>query len=309
MNILITGGTGFVGEPLVQYLLKEEHQITLLTRGQHKVEGIATMSYPAKETLLPPEKLAEFQTIINLAGTSISTTRWNAQGKKQILDSRIQVTKLLVDSIRNNQQLQLPYPTIFISTSAVGYYGTSDTLTFEETSPNGSGFLAEVANQWEIQASQVDAIGVRRVILRFGIVLGNGGILEQLSKPFQYGVGGFLGTGKQWVSWIHLEDLIRIINWVLLKEEAKGTYNACAPNPATMKELIHALAVALHRKSWTRVPSTFVRILIGEMAEELVLHGQRVNPKRLLDDGFQWKYERVEDAMNHIYRDKENKNF
>jgi len=307
MHILITGGSGFAGEPLVRYLRDAGHQITLLSRGQHKNAGVDSITYPKDNERLQPEKVAEFHAVINLAGASIASTRWNKNGKKLILDSRIQVTRLLTESITNNQILGLPYPKIFISTSAIGYYGTSDSATFDETSPNGSGFLSEVALQWEKQASQIEALGIRLIILRFAIVLGKGGILEQLRKPFDYRMGGFVGTGKQWISWIHLRDLIHVIDWALQTEKASGIYNACAPNPSSMKELTSALANTIHHKSWTRLPEFLARMIFGEMADELILHGQRAFPKRLQEEGFHWKYCNISEALENIFEKDKSK--
>lgn len=302
MKILITGGTGFVGTALVKFLAEQGHQITLLTREKHHGAQVPEIVYPNKGALLDSKQLSEFQAIINLAGASISSVRWTKAGKNKILNSRITVTKLLVESMKKNQELQMPYPQIFISTSAVGYYGLSENEIFDEAGRNGAGFLADVARQWEEEAKKAKNLSTRNIILRFGIVLGDGGILKQLKKPFEFGVGGYIASGKQWISWIALEDLIRIISYMLMNQNASGIYNACAPDAVSMKELTLELAKALHKKAWTKTPGWVLHLLMGQMAEELIIHGQRATPNRLQKEGFSFSYENISKAMDDIFR-------
>lgn len=303
MNILITGGTGFVGRALVPFLEKQGHTVCILTRKKQENPKVAELIYPKEHELLNPQTLSDFQAVINLAGASISTTRWNKKGKELILDSRITVTKLLVDSMKQNSKLQLPYPKILISTSAVGFYGISQHEVFDETSENGAGFLAEVAKQWEEEARKIEVLQVRCTILRFGIVLGRGGILTQLKKPFDFKVGGYVGSGKQWISWIALDDLLRMISFAVSNETVCGIYNACTPNAVQMKELIFTMAKSLKRKAWTKLPGWVLKIFLGQMAEELILNGQKVSPTRLKEAGFLYEYPNITKAIQHIFQE------
>lgn len=217
--------------------------------------------------------------------------------KEEILNSRLRLTRQLVQSIERNKQQQLPYPGTLINASAVGYYGTHAHTSFHEASPNGQGFLALVCKQWEQEAQRLEEMGVRLVILRLGLVLGPGGALEKMALPYRFCLGGYLGDGKQWCSWIHQQDVIQVIAEALQTTDYQGVYNLCSPQPVTMSELATAIANTLHKKSWTRMPAFFTRLLLGEMAEELLLNGQRVLPQRLQERKYRFQYPDIQSAV------------
>ncbi len=296
MKLAITGATGFVGTRLVEKLYAEGHQLLILTRSAEKAKKV----FPAFE--FPNLEVATYDNldlsgvdgVINLAGAPISE-RWTAEYKREILSSRQLGTKKIVEAISNAN----PKPTVLINTSAIGYYGTSETLTFEENSPSGTDFLAEVCQKWEAEARKVQDLGVRLVILRFGIVLGNGGALAKMIPPFKVFAGGPIGSGRQWFSWIHRDDLVNLIYTGLTNSSWQGVYNATAPNPVRMKELCQTLGEVLKRPSWLPVPNLALEILLGEGAQ-LVLEGQRVLPKAAESMGFQYQYPQLELALEEI---------
>lgn len=271
MRILVTGGTGFIGKALVSSLQGQGHEIVLLTRRDVPVPGMP----------LPPEKLAGVDVIVNMAGEGIAAGRWTDGYKKKIRDSRIPLTRSLVDACLTAYNRQQEVPQTFISFSAVGYYGTHPAADFNERTRPGTSWLANVAKDWETEATRVQEAGVRLVILRLGVVLGPGGFLERLAAPFRFFAGGPVGNGRQWISWIHRDDVVAVIARVITDPTMRGAYNVTAPRPATMDEMAAAIGAALHRPSWLRVPALPLRLLFGEMAEELILNGQRVLPERL----------------------------
>ena len=271
MRILVTGGTGFIGKTLVNALQGQGHDVVLLTR----------RDVPAPGLPLPSEKLAGIDAVINMAGESIAGSRWTNAYKQKIRDSRIPLTRNLADACLDLAAKGNKPPKIFISFSAVGYYGTHPTASFTEQSPPGISWLTQVAKDWEQEASRVQQAGVRLVILRLGVVLGPGGFLERLAPPFRFFVGGPAGSGHQWISWIHRDDVVALIIKALTDITMQGSYNVTAPKPATMDEMAAAIGIALRRPSWLRVPALPLRLLFGEMADELILQGQRALPERL----------------------------
>jgi hypothetical protein len=192
-----------------------------------------------------------------------------------------------------------PKPTVLVNTSAIGYYGTSETATFDETSPLGKDFLAEVCQAWEAEAQKVKDAGVRLVILRFGIVLGNGGALAKMIPPFQLFAGGPLGSGRQWVSWIHRDDLVNLIVEALTRPDIEGVLNATAPNPVRMSQFAQTIGEVLNRPSWLPVPDFALEALLGEGAK-VVVEGQEVLPKRTISKGFNYQYPTVKEAIAEI---------
>ena len=299
MKVAITGATGFIGSRLVEQLQVQGHQPLILTRkpaaALRTFPNLEIVAYTPTESGDWQNAIAGCDAVVNLAGEPIAEKRWTAEEKEKILNSRKLGTQKIVEAIAQAN----PKPKVLVNASAIGYYGTSETATFDETSPSGNDFLAEVCQAWEAQAQKVKEAGVRLVILRFGIVLGNGGALAKMIPPFQLFAGGPLGSGQQWVAWIHRDDLVRLIIEALTRPNWEGVFNATAPNPVRMSEFSQALGDVIHRPSWLPVPSFALEALLGEGAK-VVLEGQQVLPKRTISSGFEYRYPTVKQALEEI---------
>jgi uncharacterized protein len=304
MKVAITGATGFVGNLLVQRLHAEGYQIVVLTRNSAFAQKIfPAKAFPNLEIVAyTPNASGSWQSVIascdgvvNLAGEPIAEERWTPERKQEILNSRKLGTQKIVEAIANANSK----PTVLINASAIGYYGTSETAIFDETSLSGKDFLAQVCQAWEAEARTVKDAGVRLVILRFGIVLGNGGVLGKMIPPFKLFAGGPIGSGRQWFSWIHLDDLVNLIVQALTKPEIEGVYNATAPNPVRMADLSQTLGEVMNRPSWLPVPAFAIEALLGDGAI-VVLEGQQVMPKRTVETGFKYKYPNLQSALRQI---------
>ncbi|MBD2561658.1 MULTISPECIES: thylakoid membrane protein ThyD [Nostoc] len=304
MKVAITGATGFVGSHLVQQLHGEGHRIVVLTRNTAFAQKVfPSEAFPNLEILAyTPDASGSWQSVIascdgvvNLAGEPIGEGRWTPERKQEILNSRKLGTQKIVEAIANAN----PKPSVLINASAIGYYGTSETATFDETSLSGNDFLAQVCQAWEAEARKVKDAGVRLVILRFGIVLGNGGALGKMIPPFKLFAGGPIGSGRQWFSWIHIDDLVNLILQALTKPEIEGVYNATAPNPVRMADLSQTLGQVMNRPSWLPVPAFAIEALLGDGAI-VVLEGQQVFPKRTAETGFEYKYPNLQSALTQI---------
>eukprot|EP00897_Mesotaenium_endlicherianum_P009131 jgi/Mesen1/8246/ME000444S07395 len=298
MDVAVTGATGFVGSRLVQRLLQDGGNVRVLTRdvprARNALPGHARMSFSA-----PAEWDAAVRgcsAVVNLAGAPISQ-RWSSQVKATIKTSRLEATRRVVDAI-NAAPPELR-PGVLLSSSAVGFYGTSETGSFDEKSPSGRDYLAEVCREWEAAAGK-KGTGVRLVLLRSGIVLDrDGGALAKMLPIFKLFAGGPLGSGQQWFSWVHRDDLVSLIVEALRNPSYSGVVNGTAPNPVRMAELCSQLGAALGRPSWLPVPSTALQLVLGEGAT-VVLEGQRVLPSRAQELGFSFKYPNIEDALSAI---------
>jgi uncharacterized protein (TIGR01777 family) len=233
--------------------------------------------------------------VVNLAGEPIAEKRWTPEHKQEILNSRKLGTQKLVEAIAQ----ATPKPQVMVSASAIGYYGTSETDTFDETSPAGNDFLAAVCQAWEAEAQRVREVGVRLVIVRLGIVVGNGGAIAKMLPPFKLFAGGPLGSGQQWFSWIHREDLVSLIAQALTQPQLEGTFNATAPNPVRMATLATTLGQVLNRPSWLPVPAFALEALLGDGAK-VVLEGQQVLPKRAQEIGFAYQYPTIQQALEQV---------
>ncbi|MEH2308256.1 thylakoid membrane protein ThyD [Nostoc sp.] len=304
MRVAITGATGFVGSLLVQRLHGKGHKIVVLTRNTAFAQKVfPSEAFPNVEIVAyTPNTSGSWQSVIascdgvvNLAGEPIGEGRWTPERKQEILNSRKLGTQKIVEAIANAN----PKPTVLINASAIGYYGTSETANFDETSQSGNDFLAQVCQAWEAEATKVKDAGVRLVILRFGIVLGNGGALGKMIPPFKLFAGGPIGSGRQWFSWIHIDDLVNLIMQALTKPEIEGIYNATAPNPVRMADLSQTLGQVMNRPSWLPVPAFAIEALLGDGAI-VVLEGQQVFPKRTVETGFEYKYPNLESALRQI---------
>lgn len=296
MKLVITGATGFIGSALCLRLLQRGHHLTLLTRS-----APPDASTPAKTWRhWTPGTSGEWEAsldgadgVINLAGEPIAARRWTAKQKQRIHLSRTEATRSIVEAFAKAKRK----PAFLLNGSAVGYYGPhGDEIVAEET-PAGSDFLSSVCRAWEGEAQKAEPMGIRVVRLRTGIVLGpHGGALAKMVLPFKVFVGGPLGSGAQWMSWIHLEDELGLILHLIETPQAAGAVNATAPNPATMKEFCQTLGKVMHRPSWAPVPSFALRLMLGEMAD-MLLTGQRVVPAAAQKLGYQFRYSNLSDAL------------
>jgi uncharacterized protein (TIGR01777 family) len=294
MKIFITGGTGFVGKSLAPALIHAGHGITILTRsGKGEMPGVSWVEGDPTKKGKWQAAVKDNNAIINLAGASIFS-RWTEETKRIIQESRIQTTRNLVEAIAGDRMKT------FISTSAVGYYGFHEDPMLAEESPPGEGFLAQVARDWEQEAREAEKKGCRVVLARFGIVLGEkGGALGQMIPLFRKYLGGPLGSGKQWFSWIHIEDLTRAVLFILDHPEISGPVNFTAPNPVRNRDLAEALGKAMGRPSFLPAPGFMLRLVLGEFGS-ILLKGQRVIPQKLLQSGFQFQYPEIDQALAQI---------
>jgi len=296
MKILITGGTGFIGRSLINLLLTQAHQITVLSRDSDKVHSLFTNGITPLNDLqaLTPDE--HFDIIINLAGAPIFDKRWTAQRKQIIRDSRIKLTEQLIQVIASMQQK----PELLISGSAIGYYGDQGASESTEKSDNRPDFSQQLCADWEQAALAAEKYGVRVCLIRTGLVLGpEGGILKRMLLPFKLGLGGQLGNGQQWMSWIHLNDWIAIAEVMINDQRMTGAYNATAINPVTNQEFSKTLAKVLTRPACLPLPAFVLTTLLGEMSE-LVLGSQRVLPQRLVEQDFEFQFSHLQPALTEI---------
>ncbi|MGR9099719.1 MAG: TIGR01777 family oxidoreductase [Gammaproteobacteria bacterium] len=293
MKILITGGTGFIGRALCKTLVRNGHDLTVLSRRPEKVAELCGESVKSIGSLDSLTSGDRFDAIINLAGEGIADARWTARRKQILRDSRIGITSRLVSYIETAEQK----PGVLISGSAVGYYGDSGDAERFESSGFRDDFGHRLCAEWEETARKAETFGVRVCIVRTGLVIGeNGGFLKRMLPVFKSGLGGRIGDGRQWMSWIHRRDYIRIIELLLATPELHGIFNATAPNPVTNAEFSATLARVLHRPAIFPVPAFVLRTLLGEMSE-LLLGGQKVLPERLQKEKFEFEFADVEQAL------------
>jgi uncharacterized protein (TIGR01777 family) len=297
MNILITGGTGFIGDELRTMLLKEGHNLVIVTRSPKKYEdeNAQNQRFISWEEDLVSE-MEEMDAVINLAGESIFGQRWTDEVKKRIMDSRVRTTERLVDAMEKAQNR----PELLVSASASGYYGNrgNDILTEDESASDD--FLAQVCVEWEKASHKAEDFGVRVVNPRIGIVLEKGGgALEKMVPAFQFFVGGPIGDGEQYMSWVHRTDLCNAIIFPLKNAELNGAYNVGAPNPVTMNEFSEILGEVMRRPSLFRVPKFALDIILGEAAKP-VTDSIRMQPKKLQVNGFEFRFEELEEALADI---------
>ena len=299
MKILITGGTGFIGRALTQSLTGQGHDVTVLSRNLDAVEKMAVPGVKALNNLdqLKPED--SYQIIINLAGAPIFDARWS-DGRKQIIrDSRINLTRQLV----NCMAAMTIKPELLISGSAIGYYGDQGDTVLTESSTTRTDFSQQLCVDWENEAKKAEQFGVRVCLIRTGLVLGDGGgLLQRMLLPFKLGLGGRLGNGQQWMSWIHRQDWIAIALRMITDLSMHGAYNATAPNPVTNNEFTNTLAHGLKRPALLPVPACLLKMLLGEMSG-LILGSQRVLPERLLAEGFTFQYTDLSSALTEVLGD------
>ena len=301
MRLLLTGGTGFVGSALRESLTQKGHEVVILTRqaSRENQPGIRTRyAYWNPNQSGPWEReLDGVDGVVNLAGEPIVEKRWTPEQKQKIVESRVGATHAIVEAIRNAKRK----PLFLINASAIGYYGPHGNEELTEESPRGNDFLGETSQKWEAEAQRAEELAIRVVRIRIGIVLEkSGGALAKMLPPFQWGLGGPLGSGNQWMSWIHRKDLIGLIHLAVEKKETRGALNATAPAAVTMKEFAQTLGRALRRPAFFPVPEFAVKLLLGEMSDVL-LKGQRVLPKRALAAGYTFQFPKLEQALKEIF--------
>lgn len=296
MNVLITGGTGLIGRPLTRRLAELGHQVTVLSRkpGLHlAAPGVTLAGWDGHTTAGWGELVETSDVIINLAGENLGESRWTSERKAQIMSSRLDCGWAVSEAV----QAAAHKPALLIQASAVGYYGPCDDRPLDESAPAGKDWPARVCVQWEDSTRTVEELGVRRVVLRTGLVLtARGGALQRLLLPFRLYAGGPLGSGRQYWSWIALEDEVDAIIHLMQNPAASGVYNLTAPNPVPMSEFGRVLADVLRRPYWLPVPGFGLKALLGEMST-VVLDGQRVLPRRLLDLGYTFHYDQLRPAL------------
>jgi len=303
MRVVITGATGFIGRALCKALHKDYEVIALsrdASRAAKSVGGLAkVIEWDGRTTGSWYKQANGAFAIINLAGENVASGRWNESKKAGILHSRLDSSRAVLEVIKQVDKK----PAVVILASAIGYYGSRQNEILDETSTPGKGFLANLCRRIESYAEEIESVGVRCVVIRTGVVLGRDeGAFTKLVKPFRFYLGGHLGSGRQWFSWIHLEDEIAAIKFLMENENLKGVFNLTAPEPVTMKKFCKILGKVLHRPALLNVPGFAARLAFGEMADEMLLSGQKVLPKRLLNTGFDFQYTNVEQALNDITR-------
>ena len=299
MKILITGGTGFVGTQLNNRLIQDGHTVTILTRSlkgaKERPPGISYLEGDPTKKGPWQEAIKNHDAVINLAGASIFS-KWTEEHKKAIRESRVSTTQNIVEGIPSDPSKKI---TLF-STSAVGYYGFCGDEELIEDSPSGDDFLARIAKEWEGEALKARDKGARVVITRFGIVMGEkGGALSQMIPLFKKYIGGPIGNGKQWFSWVHIKDLAEAFAFLLKHPEISGPVNVCSPNPVRNRDLAKALGKVLQRPSFIPAPGFMVKLVLGEFGS-VILKGQRVIPRKLLDNGFIFQYPDIRKALQSI---------
>jgi uncharacterized protein len=301
MRIAVSGGTGFIGKSLTKELISNGHEVFILTRNPEKHKDKENIHHVQwlKEGNQPENILVNIDAFINLAGESINGGRWTDKRKQQILDSRMEATQEMIRMAKSVQ------PHTFINASAIGYYQASKLITHTEKSQDiADDFLAQTVKQWEDKASEANHLGIRTIYTRFGIILGKDeGALPRIALPYKLYAGGTVGTGEQWMSWIHLNDTVRAIRFVLEKNDIQGPINLTAPSPVTMKEFGQTLAKVLNRPHWIPAPAFAIKAALGEMST-LVLEGQKVIPTVLIDHGFLFTYSTLEHALTNIYKNQ-----
>lgn len=293
MRILITGGTGFIGQALCPLLAQQGHQLVLWTRQLKPNLPMGVTDYVHRLDELESDSI---QAVINLAGAGIADRRWNEERKKLLVDSRVKTTQQLVAWMAK----QTLRPKVLVSASAVGYYGEQGDAEITEATPPTPGFTHDLCAAWEAAALEAEALDVQVCLVRTGVVLApEGGSLKKMLPAFRFGLGGPLGEGKHWFPWIHRKDMARIYAWLLTQETASGVYNASAPEPVTNAVFTRLLGKTLHRPTLLPMPEKLLRLLFGEMAD-LLLVSDRMLPERLMQEGFHFEYPQLEQALKDL---------
>jgi uncharacterized protein (TIGR01777 family) len=306
MRILIIGATGFIGKELIKELAAAGHQPVAVSRNARKAREILgtrdeIVEWDGQSSADLAIHLSGIEAIVNLAGENIASGRWTSKRKKLITESRINTGRLLTEAIR----LSPGKPAVLVQGSAIGYYGTPVEIPANENQPAGTGFMAELTRDWESSVAPAGEMIPRIVVIRTGLVLGkNGGLLEKMALPFKFYCGTVIGSGKQWMSWIHIRDEIKAICFLLENRNCSGPYNLTAPEPVRMKAFIASLGKTLGKPRWLKVRGIFLKVALGEMARETVLSSQNIYPGKLLKEGFKFEYPHLADALKNLLTGK-----
>lgn len=302
-SVLLTGGTGFIGRSLTRALLARGDRVTVLSRDPSRTsgrlpKGAVAVAYDPEREGPWLEELGRASAVVHLAGENVAQ-RWTDEARRRIISSRVDSTRLVVEGMRRAEKK----PDVFVSASAIGFYGPRPaTERLTETSTRGQGFLADVVDAWEAAARPAESLGVRTIMLRIGIVLGEGGgPLEKMLLPFKMFAGGHIGSGTHVISWIHAEDVVELILFCLDNPEARGPINAVSPNAVTSAELAKSIGRAMHRPVWFNVPTSLIRLGMGEAAE-FITTGQRVLPHRATELGFEFRWPNLDPALASILK-------
>ncbi|MEJ7618487.1 MAG: TIGR01777 family oxidoreductase [Pyrinomonadaceae bacterium] len=301
MKVIISGASGLVGSALIPALLGEGHQVTRLVRrnpSAGQVNGVSTLLWDPESSTLD-ERSLNHEVFVHLSGETVAE-RWREEKKRRIRDSRVKSTALIAERL---SRLVAAPPRALICASAIGFYGDRGSEVLHEESAPGSGFLAEVCREWEAAAEPARRAGIRVVHLRLGVVLSpEGGALAKMLTPFKLGVGGKVGGGDQWMSWIALDDVIEIIKFVIARDDVRGPVNVVSPHPVTNGEFTDTLGRVLSRPTFIPLPAFGARFAFGEMADALLLSSARVVPARLTEAGFAFAHPQLEEALRHLLR-------
>ncbi|MDQ2950243.1 MAG: TIGR01777 family oxidoreductase [Acidobacteriota bacterium] len=293
MNVTLTGASGFLGTRLLQKLKSVGHNVHVL--GRKPVQGLPFSHWDAESSEPPAESLAAADAIVHLAGEPVAQ-RWTPEVKKRIRSSRVEGTRNLVHALSTLSTR----PSVLVSASAIGIYGSRGDEILTETSSPGDDFLAEVSKQWEFESGLAESLGIRVAQVRIGVVLGReGGALAKMLAPFRAGIGGRIGSGKQWMSWIHVDDLVDLLLFPITQKSARGPLNGTAPNPITNAEFTKELAAVLHRPALIPVPGFALKMLFGEMAG-VILASERVLPKATQAAGFRFQHPHLREALQNL---------
>lgn len=299
MTILITGASGLIGKAVAKSLSANGHELLLAGRGEPKTQNQIKWTVEEGFDEAARERLEGIDAVIHLAGESIAGLRWTDEKKKAIRESRVTGTHNLINELAKLKRK----PDVLISASAIGFYGDRGDEIVTETSPPGDTFLSEVCREWEIESRRAEDLGIRTVLLRNAIVLSkDGGALGTMLTPFKLGVGGIVGSGKQWMSWVSLDDVVSIINLALEDEKLRGAVNVTSPNPVTNEEFTKTLGEVLYRPTIIPLPEFAVNLVFGEMGDALLIDSTRVEPKRLIDAGYKFKFTDLRSALENAVK-------
>ncbi len=305
-KLIIAGGSGFIGNALIAELVKQKYEIVVLSRSPDKAgrtlpEAVSCVKWDAMSGDGWFDQIKDADVIINLTGENVGSGYWTGKKKKRILNSRINSVGAIADALEKSREKVK----LIIQISGISYYGNRGDQVLNESAASGGGFLAGVTVEWEKAAEKLKPYTSRLLFLRTSPVLGEEeGLATKVALPFRLFLGGYPGDGRQWLPWIHLEDVIGCFNFLLTYENAEGIYNLTSPNPQQSKEFFGSIGRALHRPCWIRVPATPLKLLLGDMARDMFLSSQRATPEHLLNDGFRFIYPELDAALHQIFSDE-----